>query len=727
MRVAGIALIFATLLLSCTESPEKRLANMEEKIQRQCDRYELDQALGTCGELAEMGRNPALFHYGMGLVSERRLMYLDALPHYLAALDADASYQPARERLLRIYRILSENTLAIKAATQLTRTDRTNPRHWLAKTDLLLGAGDETRARLHLDSAEARGLATDLAAVTRSQVLAAAGFPDSAEASLASLPDKVWSQGATLRGLSLLLEATGRVDSALAVHRRYIELSGAGPDAFEEHFRLALRHNYLWEARQAWRKIDQLGADSLVLYSLATEYYRAAGDRLRSRDAAARLRHLAGETMAAIYIDTRARTANGDLRAGLRGLSVLNRRLDDPALPEGFSALALYLTATRMVGDIDAKQNLDQIGRVPPPYYGGRRVQLAKLQLLSRTGQFDEFESLAERLRLDHGNQADWLAGLANCYAEAVTPRPEVAEELYREALRIDPTHAGALSSLLRMYRKLERRSEALQFIDRFDGIVRRRPDLRLLEAYLLAESNQAQAAWDAFAAVAPDLSGNLDGFIEMELVLRLAGADRLAEQVFALLVELEPENPDALARAAMHANDEDRFDRAEELADRALAVESENLDGYAEKARAVYGRGNVDEALSLLEEAATVDLNHALTNMYWSSILAETGQDMARAANLARQALFWKPGDLRVLMNLCRVYFRTGRYDLCQGEAQRAARAHPQAPEPLFWLGAAQHRLGRADAETNLREAIDKGLPGDLRQQADSLLRDLQ
>ena len=74
--------------------------------------------------------------------------------------------------------------------------------------------------------------------------------------------------------------------------------------------------------------------------------------------------------------------------------------------------------------------------------------------------------------------------------------------------------------------------------------------------------------------------------------------------------------------------------------------------------------------------------------------------------------------------MNLAFVYMQAGRYDLARGEARKASNSYSGEPEPFFRMGQAFWLEEKDDeARENLQKALDMGLSGDLRREAEELL----
>lgn len=200
-----------------------------------------------------------------------------------------------------------------------------------------------------------------------------------------------------------------------------------------------------------------------------------------------------------------------------------------------------------------------------------------------------------------------------------------------------------------------------------------------------------------------------------MEGHLRLAaGEEDAARAAFEAALDSDPDHPDAiLGAAAFAAGDEP---------ERALAL-LERLEGQGEPAaraghlaaQILLQRGRREAARERLEAAVAAHPRFAAARNDLAWMLAEDGEDLDRALELAREAAALDPRPT-VLDTLGTVWLRRDRPEQAARAFERALERDPEMPSVRYRLGVAYARLGRrAAAREAFRTALEAGtLPED-------------
>ncbi|MFQ6008925.1 MAG: hypothetical protein ACE5K8_08260, partial [Candidatus Zixiibacteriota bacterium] len=332
---------------------------------------------------------------------------------------------------------------------------------------------------------------------------------------------------------------------------------------------------------------------------------------------------------------------------------------------------------------------------------------------LMQTGQESKFEKIMTLLAQYHGAQPDWLTGMADVYR--FVKRYDDADEYYRLALQYDTWYRPAFENMIDMHRQLKQRKKVLALFDTYAHFEKRYPEISLLKAVCLVESDSIEEGINLFEQHFRQLRGDLTRFTEFITLLDKKKRQGEVKQFYHLLLQINRDNPDALVLAAKFECDLKKFETTLSLAEEALTIEPGCVSASVQKARALYGLGKRTEAFAIFEKNLELDEYNIDNNYYFSRILATEKTDLRKAVNLASRAVFDADHDLRTWMNLCYAYYQSGRYDLSRNEANKAIQKFAEEPEPYFWAGMAMHMEGNEEAKTNLRKAIDLGLKGKL------------
>jgi tetratricopeptide (TPR) repeat protein len=136
-----------------------------------------------------------------------------------------------------------------------------------------------------------------------------------------------------------------------------------------------------------------------------------------------------------------------------------------------------------------------------------------------------------------------------------------------------------------------------------------------------------------------------------------------------------------------------------------------------------MYFLGRKQEAIDYLRSNWEKMGQHPRNSYWFSRLLAREEQDLPRAVNVARQALFNVPGQLEPWCNLAYVYYQAAQLKLAAGEARNAARYFPNEPLPEFHQGMAMYMMDDPKGLDHLRRAIKLGLKGEFLDEAKEVL----
>jgi tetratricopeptide (TPR) repeat protein len=197
---------------------------------------------------------------------------------------------------------------------------------------------------------------------------------------------------------------------------------------------------------------------------------------------------------------------------------------------------------------------------------------------LRQTGQIEEAMTCTQRaialapaLSMAHNNLGLLLA--------ARTQRAAVAS--YREALRLNPGYVEALNNLGNVLRELGERREALALYQRAVQLDPSRADSHCNLGYALLDARRVTEAVASFrGALALQANGVL-AHLGLAAALRVQSLPAEAEASSQLALAAEPRNPGALSLLGELRADRGQFAEAQELFERAIAVDPDFVPAY--------------------------------------------------------------------------------------------------------------------------------------------------
>ncbi|HWR84142.1 MAG TPA: tetratricopeptide repeat protein [Candidatus Deferrimicrobium sp.] len=709
------AFALALMIVGCSKSPQERSLSLYYEGVRQLDRYDLDGAAAMFTKTGEADPSSPLGYYGKGLLFERRLQYYDALNVYVSLTNTSPSFAPAYASAWRLFAHLEEWEDAAPMAIEYARLLSGDPEARLIRAEALIHIDQPGRAVQEVDSAIAAGGNTAVCAVIKAQAYFRQHKHDSAAAhysaavSEATQPPEFFAQAAAY------LEAAGLIDSAITMGRMACQTGEEQFDLLMPHFYRTLRYNYFYEARRVIRRVQQRGAPEIVTKGMNIFYYLATDGMAEAMEFCDAYELLSSQDINDLVFDIMVRGKHSDNMSCANNIRFITSLMQAGNWDPKVQIFMQYYLAAMFNTFFTGLDGLKELNLVPPVMSNRMKIRLSTALCLQRSGQFEQFQQQMALLTKYHSGQIDWLTGFGDTYGADGVRMYDSAETYYQVVLKRDAWARPAFERAVRMYRGLGQTARALTYFDDYPHIEREYPELAILKAFCLAEADSVGEAVASFEKGFPYVKGNLKLFREMISLLDKRDRKDDIARLHQLLAGIREDNADALAIGAEFENDHGNFQNGLSLADSALAAEPGNVAVRAHRAHALYSLGRRDEAVAAFEKGLQEAEFNVETNYYYSQMLATEQTDLPRAANLARRAVFDSGHDLKVWMNLCYVYYQSGRYDLSRGEALKASVKYGTEPEPFYRIGMAMFMEGKSEAAQNLRKAIDLGLRGDL------------
>lgn len=717
----------AALVAGCAESPQEKQARLMAEGIEQLNNYKFEAAQDKFSQLGELDPQSPASYFGSGLILERQLLPYDALHVYMSIANSHPGFAEAHAGEWRILTQLGWYFDALKAAENYQAAAPDDPEAKLLMAEAFMNASVAPRAHAYLDSARLLGEDPAVAGVLQARALAMEHRLEAAD----SVYRVALTQGrasATVYADAVgYLEALGLVDSAVAMSRQAVKLSGDEIPRMLSHYRLVVKHHYFYEARQLLTKLKALGIPELVSYRMDLEYYLERGLKSNASTAMNRIFSLAPEKISSRILQMDVRGRSSDEMTATTTVDALQGIMMRQDYDEEYTDLMFFITLD-MLGEIfPDRSTLARLDDLRPMYKSRPEYQLSSAMMEHYMGKFQEFGARVAAIRRSHSRQPDWVTGLADVYGHEYIFKYDTAAQVYARVLAMDSLYRPAFVHWTEMHARLNQYDSAVQVFEQYPQFVERYADLAPRKAVYMVRAGRPEAGLDLFLSDAPLVKGNISLYEELKEGLEAAWATEQMTRLAQWLSENGGGNADLLDLAAEIHNDLGTFADARVLAEEAAVLDANWLNPSVQVARAVYGLGEPEAAIEILEESLAADRYHIGSNHWLSRILAAEGIEPNRAANLARRALFDSGGALEQWLNLSYVYVLVGRYDLARGEALKASRSYQGEPEPLFRLGVALYMDGEEEeAKAHLEEALEKGLRGPSRTEAQSLLAKL-
>ena len=726
MRQLLVACMTVLVLTGCGRGPVNDLDSFLGNVEEQLREYDFGAARAAIDDYAGSHPEAAAVHYAEGLLYEYLWQDFDALHAYMQAVNSDMFFAPAQAGVSRMYYRLGHYEESALAATAHAAALRNDPEAQLAMARACSRIGQaglcERAAAAALDSGRTEASFIRAAAVYLDHAFDSANvLRERAMANISESPSE-------LAAAAEMYAVAGMLDSAIALGAAEVDKSGEAPLVIKEQFLRALDAGCFHEARRMMALARERGCGDTVRYLMETAYYVGSGNRSKAVRLSGQVRALVGETVTAQITDAFIHGASGDLMSVMQDLRVIMKRIRDGNYLEEYYDFVLYYLAIEQTDLMLAEDQLNWLRLVRGLRANRPEVRVLMARLMFLIGDFDNFREEMKKLEKSHPSEPNWLAGLADIYLEPALAEPDQAERLYLLALEKDAHYAPAFEELVELYRNLHRPEAALALFKKHEMLVANTPSLRVLQTIVLIENGKFDEALKVFGSTAPLVSGRALMYDRVLKVVQHSKRPQTVTPIAEIMVDLGGENPDVLTLAARFLSDAGSYQRAAELAERAIEIDGGYNPARVQKARALYRLGETDRAIETLEQLITEERDNIYANYYLARFLADEKRDLQRASNLARQALSNAGTDVEILMNISYVYFQQGRYDLSRGEALKTLRTFPDHPLPHFRAGMAWYMEGKSkEARQELQKALDLGLSGNDREMANQTLAKLK
>lgn len=357
------------------------------------------------------------------------------------------------------------------------------------------------------------------------------------------------------------------------------------------------------------------------------------------------------------------------------------------------------------------------------------------LSLFSSLGKFAEATNVARSmLEIDPGNY-ELRRTLASLYIR-LGDRDE-ALSVYRELLERDPHDIEVRAAIAHVYllqQQYERAAEQLEAVLRSDSLSVE-TQLRFGQyfgSFLQKDSTVAPYAFTIFEKIRQNYPNDWRPYWFLGIIAGVMHNDSAAISNLERVIRLEPSNPDGWVYYASIFLDRSDYRRAVEILEEAATrvpdeariyfllgishhrlKQNEDAAGALERAVELDPRNiNTLSALALVydelkryedsdriyEEALKIDsTNHLILNNYGYS-LAERGEQLERALEMAKEAVRQQPENSSYLDTIGWVYFKLGNYEEAERFILKAIKHDDSNPVVLEHMGDVYARLGKKD-----------------------------
>ncbi len=725
MRRLFTAASLILLISGCSKTPEQKWQALFERGLEQIENCEFVESGATFQRLIVENPTSAQGLYGKGLLLESQYLFYDALQVYLAIIEMEPSFVPARGAAARVYTRLEKTE---RAATEYARAvafanvDMTTKVHLIgalidnrdlngaqqAFEKLNLSDSEEAVAKILRARLQWLRRETDSAAETFGQALMVG--PKTAE---------FYAQVADF------YETAGLIDSAIIYSTKSLSAEDTDFRYRQTHLFRCLKHNYLYAARQVIKAVAVKDITGSAVNGMRVFYSWAARDSYKAGRTGTKFRGINDGTLSVVLYDVKTRWMRADLLTCTADLDVARRMIIDGDYTQSFKDFASgeVELISMIMGEPKPVESIEETAGWKN---GEREYGLAYAYLLRRHRLYERFDSVMVGFLTKHGEESSWLLAMADLYADQIIGLPAEAEKHYRMALQQDSYFQPALRNWVEMYKRLGKFDKALEVMRSYAYLTDIFPELALTRAELMVRTGEIDSAIELFNRNIAHLKGNMNWYRDFSEQLMRKWEMDLSKAVVSRAPELNPGNPDAYLLAARVYVDHGEFDTALKMAEEGLSLEPENVNLQVQSIRAVFGKGEHEKAIEKFEELrGKVQVNVDLS-LYYSHCLASIRRDLHKATNLAREAIFHDQGSLRSLLNSCYVSFQCDKFNNVRGEAQKATRLYPDSPEACFYLGMAYYKKGDTRAKEQLQKAIKLGLWGEKLNMARGILAEI-
>jgi len=716
MKKATCLILPLLLWLACSQ-PEKH--EPDQTFQTAVDhlaKLEFSTADSIFADLSHSDTSQTWGRLGTGLLHESRLEYIAALKEYWDILAEDESFAPAYGAVSRVLNRLDRPYRSLAASELFARTSGYRDRGNFELARACVAAHQFKRARSVLEDAVKAGYDPALADLVKAQSFVGELDIQSAQSAAGSAFGAASEQGNEFyREAAVYYEMSGKTDSAVALSRKALESSGGNVIALQDHFFLCLRTQHFEEARQILATLDGQDSDSTLIRNLTIRYHLAAKNTVQAFLALQRQQQpLHVRTIDGFFMEFKTKFPMGDYFTCKEDIDFTDRRLEQMEVSAEFmdfiqdELIIMLLTSMNRAPAYGRFDTLNTDAPRTDEYLLGRAF------VATGHAKFDEAQEALDELIDRRDDDPAWLVRIADMMSYDVLFKYDQAEEIYYQALDVQPRFLPAFEGLIDMLMRTGQPDKALMAFGTFPHFAEVNPRIGVLQATCMALSGATEDATAVFERNLVPVSGSVylvDDF------LRALDARYDFERLEAMVdrwVELRPETPDILIIAAEWKSDLGKYSDAEELAKEAEDLEPGNTYAAVQRARALFGRGKKRDAYDRFEKLMKEQPYDSEVNLYYSQVLSLDKKQEQMAGNYARSATSSVRNSLRAMLNVADMYERFDRPDLAVGRARQAANFFKIYPRAHYYLGRTLFLTGKPEATEHLRRAIELGLGGD-------------
>jgi len=725
MRNLVILLFALTTIVSCSCSsgsqdngPDTAKAENEQVVDKPNDSYEL--------VLTGDDSTSALLEQGQNL--EKQLLFYDALYQYLLVKKASPNFLPAYAGIVRTLMRLDFDEETVRAVEDYAaRAGDYSPAHYdLARFYIYLK--DYAKAEDHIEKAIQTGMNQATAELLKVRIVALRGDINSARETAGPLLLQKTGSAIYYYEAAEYLESVGLIDSAMILSRKAYAAEDSNFDILFDHFLRAVRNFYMQDARRVMNDMEGKTGVDIFLKGLESRYRGAVNELFATSQATARIKKLSKYCLSANIVDAEVRGPIFDYTVGMDDLNRSFMMVDKEEEIPDFKKLVQYRVAKKylLLNDyIKARKHFDQMSGWRMK---SRDFKLTDIFMLYNTGRFEIFEGRVDTLLDLHGDKPEWLTGIADVYKFKLIHQYDLAEDLYRRALKQDKWYRPAFYNMLDMFRELRQYDKVVKLMKDYPHFERNYPSNVIIKALALVELDRFDEGIKLFKENIGPVKGNISYYEELINIFTRKYEFERAEAIIDFMLEQEPENSDMLVLAAVVNSDLKKYDRAYKLAERALAVEPANLEALVQKAFCTYWRGDKDEGYRLMGKLQKDFFGNKMVNLYASLLNMNDNKEMGKVGNWVRSSLGKGRYCLKSYLNLSDYYFLQERYTFARQCADNVVGLFDNHPKAYYTQGRAlfYEKEKPEKARKNLQKAIDLGLKGEELKEAKKMLSEL-
>ncbi len=415
-------------------------------------------------------------------------------------------------------------------------------------------------------------------------------------------------------------------------------------------------------------------------------------------------------------------------------------RLDSTSAEDWYSLARLYQMKKPLKALEVYRQIIDRFGPNWEVY-----SQMAGLYaVLSR--YMEVAGILSEMLSLDPGNY-ELEKSRADAFLQAGTI--DSALQIYTSLIERNPDDVEVRAAIANAYLSMHDYQRATQQLVAILSADTLSVDVQLrfgqnFASYLQKDSSSAPFAYEIFQNIRRNYPNDWRPYWFLGVIANIMRHDSDAVSNFERVTELAPTNPDGWVYLASLYLDRNEFEKTTEILQKAenlvrnesrihllLGVAYQRLNRHEDAISALEQALQIDpksisaltslalsfeelkrhsDADSLYEEALRLDPNnHLLLNNYGYS-LADRGEQLERALEMAKEALGQQPENSSYLDTIGWVYFKLGQYDEAVRFITKAVEKGDASPVVLEHLGDANAKLGeRGKAVQYWKQAFER------------------